>query len=159
MGSLRSTTATLNNVAGSGVLELQGGNFILLLTASSPVQVRVERGNGGHAEVFDNISGGFLIRRLMPWANLRLLGTAGAAVTFMYGTAETDKDETDIRLQIATIAGVASVAMSPTNNVADTPAVAAANGAQSTLFAPNALRRSLRVFVDENNAGTCYART
>jgi hypothetical protein len=60
--------------------------------------------------------------------------------------------------QIATIAGVASVAINPTVAAADRAPVAAANAAQSVLFAANLLRRKLRVFVDENNMGTTYAR-
>lgn len=143
-------------IPASGVVESQGGNFMLLLAASGSVSLRLE--NGGHAEQFNGVTGGLLVRRIVPWDNARILGAPGVTLEFFYGNNFTDKDETDVRLQIATIAGVAATRIQPFSSVTDRTPVAAANGAQSTLFAANALRQTLRVFVDENNAGTCYAR-
>ncbi len=140
-----------------GELRTGGNNFALFITSNAAVTLRAER--TGMAEVFAGITGGLLLKRLAPWDDLRLIGAAGTSVEILVGTEIVDKDETDIRLQIATIAGVASVAVNPTVAVTDRAPVAAANAAQSTLFAANGLRRKLRVFVDENNAGTCYART
>lgn len=143
-------------IPASGVVESQGGNFMLLLAASGSVSLRLE--NGGHAEQFNGVTGGLLVRRIVPWDNARILGAPGVTLEFFYGNNFTDKDETDVRLQIATIAGVAATRIQPFSSVTNRTPVAAANGAQSTLFAANALRQTLRVFVDENNAGTCYAR-
>lgn len=143
-------------IPASGVVESQGGNFMLLLAASGSVSLRLE--NGGHAEQFNGVAGGLLVRRVIPWDNARILGAPGVTLEFFYGNNFTDKDETDVRLQIATIAGVAATRLQPFSSVTNRAPVAAANGAQSTLFAANALRQTLRVFVDENNAGTCYAR-
>ena len=140
----------------SGAIETGRGNFALLLSASGNINVRAE--DGGSAEGFDGVSGGLLIRRVKPWDNLRLLGAAGIAVEYILGHEVVDTDETDVRLQIATIAGVAAVRFQPFSTVTDRAPVAAANGAQSVLFAANPLRQKIRVFVDANN-GVTFART
>jgi len=145
MSSLRRFSALIPAAGPDGVLELQGGNFFLLLTANASVDIRVERGAGGHAEQFDAQTGGFLVRRITPWSNLRILGPVGTTVTYMVGTADTDVDDTDIRLQIATIAGVAAVTEQPSTGFTDTPAVIvnAATTAQAIAATPGRKRVSI----------------
>jgi hypothetical protein len=143
-------------IPASGAIEIPRGNFCLLLSATGSVDLRLE--NGGSAEGFSGISGGVLIRRIKPWDQLRILGAAGITVVYFVGYETTDRDEADIRLQIATIAGVASVSTYPFQTITDRASVTVATATQSTLFAANTLRRQVRVFVDENNAGSCYAR-
>lgn len=141
-----------------GELRTGGNNFALFITSNAAVTLRAER--TGMAEVFAGITGGLLLKRLNPWDDLRLIGAAGTSVEILVGTEIVDKDETDIRLQIATIAGVASVAINPTVVPTDRAPVTVSNAIQTVpLFAANGLRRKLRVFVDENNQDTCYVHT
>lgn len=143
-------------IPASGVIETPRGNVFLLIAATGTINVRFE--NGGAAEGVNGVNGGVRVERVKPWDAARILGSAGVTVEFWVGSQEVERDLIDVFTQIATIAGVASVAINPTVAPTDRAPVAAANAAQSVLFAANLLRRKLRVFVDENNAGTAFAR-
>lgn len=143
-------------IPASGVIETQTGNFFLLLSATGSVSLRLE--NGGHAEQFNGVTGGLLVRRIKPWENARVLGAPGVVLEYLQGSDFVDKDEVDVRLQIATIAGVAAVRTQPFASVADTPIVTLAQSANGVLFAANALRQRIRVFVDPNNPDIATAR-
>lgn len=143
-------------IPASGVIETQTGNFFLLLSASGSVSLRLE--NGGHAEQFNGVNGGLLVRRIKPWENARILGAAGITLEFLQGSDFVEKDETDVRLQIATIAGVAATRIQPFASVADSPLVTIAAGGNAALFPANPLRQRVRVFVDPNNPDIATAR-
>lgn len=144
-------------IPASGAYESTRGNFCLLLSATGAINVRSER--DGTSEGFDGVSGGVLIRRVQPWDNLRFLGTPGIAVEVLLGHEEVERDEVDIRLQIATIAGTASVAVAPATAVADTAPVVRPTATQAALFAVSLTRKRITVFVDSNNTASCFART
>lgn len=144
-------------IPASGAIENGRGNVLLLIAATGTVNVRLE--NGGAAEGVSGVNGGVRIERVRPWDNARILGTPGVTVEYWIGSQEVERDLIDVFTQIATIAGVAAVAIQPGVAFTNRAPVAAANAAQSVLFAANLLRKRIRVFVDENNGGTCYART
>lgn len=143
-------------IPASGVVESQGGNFMLLLTASAAVSLRLE--NGGHAEQFNGVDGGLLVRRVTPWDNARILGAPGTTLVFLYGNSFTDKDETDVRLQIATIAGVAATRLQPFAAVTDLAPVALTQSQNAELFPANVLRQRITVAVDPNNPDIALCR-
>lgn len=143
-------------IPASGVIETQTGNFFLLLSASGNVSLRLE--NGGHAEQFNGINGGLLVRRIKPWENARILGAAGIALEFLQGSDFVEKDETDVRLQIATIAGVAATRLQPFGAVTDLAPVALTQSQNAELFPPNALRQRITVCVGPNNPDIATCR-
>ena len=142
----------------SGVVETITGNFFLFIAASAAVSIRIE--NGGHAEQLNAVAGGILVRRVKPWENLRILGAPGTTLEYYQGSSFTDKDETDVRLQIATIAGVAAFTLVPSATVAAIPPVVGVGpSAIGLLFPPNLLRKKLRIFTHPDNASFIFART
>lgn len=141
----------------SGVIELGRGNFMLLLTALGSVNLRADR--GGASEGFDGITGGILIRRANPWDNMRIIGAAGVTVEYIIGSEVVEQDETDVRLQIATIAGVASFTEAPTASLANTAAVALPNAAQTAVFPVNLLRKRISITIDSAALANVFART
>lgn len=143
-------------IPASGVVESQGGNFMLLLSASGSVSLRLE--NGGHAEQFNGVTGGLLVRRIKPWDNARILGAPGVTLEFFYGSDFTDKDEVDVRLQIATIAGVAATRIQPFSSITDLTPVSLIQSQSDELFPPNPLRQRITVCVDPNNPDIATCR-
>lgn len=145
-------------IPASGVIETPRGNVFLLIAATGTINVRFE--NGGAAEGVNDVNGGVRVERVKPWDAARILGTAGVTVEFWVGSQEVERDLIDVFTQIATIAGVASVAINPTVAATDRAPVTVSNAIQTVaLFAANLTRRKLRVFVDENNQDTCYVHT
>lgn len=145
-------------IPASGVLEIYGGNFFLLLATSlTSVDIRIERGNGGHAEQYNSFSAGLRVRRIEPWDRLRILGTAGGTVDFIFGKETIEKDEVDIITQIASIAGVAQVAIQPASS-RTTTAQASLATATSLDVAANLLRKRIWVCSDSNNSGSVWIR-
>jgi hypothetical protein len=138
----------------SGVVELSTGNFLLFISASAEVAVRLE--DGGHAEQLNDVLGGLLVRRVTSWNNARIIGTPGTTLEFIHGWSFTDKDETDIRLQITTIAGIASVAISPAELVSDLAPISDTASQTGALFAASLSRRRIRVMTDPNNPASIY---
>lgn len=144
-------------IPASGVVETQTGNYLLLLSASGNVSVRLE--NGGHAEQFNGVSGGLLLRRIKPWDNARFLGAPGVALEFLLGNDYTDKNETDVRLQIATIAGVAVTRLQPFSSVTDLAPITLIQSQNAELFPANPFRQRITVCVDPNNPDIALCRT
>jgi hypothetical protein len=139
-------------------LERGPGNFLLFV--SSLANVNVTLIYDGVRETFTGINGSFIIRRVKPWQNLRIDGPIGTVVTYYYGTEDVDRDETDIRQNVAVLAGVSATADQPANTVASTaPVVTAAGGANHQLFPQNLARRRMTVFLDPNSPCTVYLRT
>ena len=143
-------------IPASGILSAGiGGNFLLLVSASGNINLRIER--GGIAERFDGVAGGLYITRLTPWTEVRFLGGAGVAVEYLIGDEVVDKDETDIRLQIATIAGVAAVRVQPATSLVSTAKVTLATG-NSIDVAINATRQNLVVCNESASLGSVWIR-
>lgn len=144
-------------IPASGAIENGRGNVLLLIAATGTVNVRLE--NGGAAEGVSGVNGGVRIERVRPWDNARILGTPGVTVEYWIGSQEVERDLIDVFTQIAVIAGVAAVAIAPAVSVVDNAPVVVPNATlNATLFAANLLRKRIRVFADENNPDTCYAR-
>lgn len=129
-------------IPATGTYESQGGNFLLFISSNAASSVRLE--NGGHSEQFNGITGGLLVKRVRPWDNFRLVGTPGTTFEFLLGNEFVEHDEVDIRLQIATIAGVASFSEFPSATVA-TPDDNALPAATTENIAANPLRRRITI--------------
>lgn len=141
-------------------IERGPGNFLLF--QSSLANVTITLFYDGVKEVFANVNGGVLCRRVNAWQNMRIDGVIGTQCTFFYGTENVDKDETDIRQQVAVLAGVSAVADQPAAVITNAPVVACPNAAQTTIFPVNNARRRISFSFLSNaaiGAGTVFART
>jgi hypothetical protein len=141
-------------------LERPGGNFLLF--QSSLALVTISLIYDGPREVFANVNGGIYVRRIKPWQNMRIDGPIGTQITFFYGNETTDKDETDIRQQVAVLAGVSAFADQPAAVISNKPTVAVPNTAQTTIFPVNNGRRRIAFSFASNAvipANTVFART
>lgn len=152
-----SVTRIATTIPASGRYELISGNFMLLAAVSAAVNITTKR--DGFPEEFNSVQGGLYVRRVVPWQAAYIVGAAGTTFEVFIGTEVNEKDETDIRTQIATVSGTVLVSTQPLSTVANTAAVTGATGAETVLFAANLLRKRMRIFVDENNPGTCYLRS
>lgn len=132
-------------------------NFLLFVSATAAINLRLE--SGGSAERFDGITGGLLVRRLKPWNETRVLGAAGSVVEALIGDEIVDQDETDIRLQIATIAGIAAVSVQPSTTFVTNPLgqFAIAGGAFVDIPA-NPLRTRITIDNDPLSTGAIWIR-
>lgn len=144
-------------IPASGELSTPRNNFFLLLSATGTVNMRAE--GRGTSERFDGITGGILIRRVNSWDFMTITGAAGLTVVYLVGTELVERDETDVRLQIATIAGTASVADSPASALADTAAVALPDATLTAVVPVNLTRRRVTITVDADALTPVYART
>jgi hypothetical protein len=142
--------------AGVGPIERGPGNFFLLLSSTNPVNVRLH--GAGVSERFDNVVGGIVVRRVRSWANLRLEAVAGTQCIFFYGTELVDKDDTDIRIQIAALTGVSAVADVPSGAVTDTAPVVCNNAVQTNVAAVNQNRRRVTLAMQSTASGTVFVR-
>jgi len=140
----------------SGVIRRMTGNYMLLLTATAAVNIRADR--QGWTEGFNGVSGGVLIRRIRAWDEMQIIGIAGTSVEFFVGTEVVERDETDVRLQIATLSGISSFAEYPAASFVDTAPVVVPDATEAVLFAANGSRRRITVHVDPNNLDTCTFR-
>lgn len=140
-------------------LERGPGNFLLFV--SSLANVNVTLVYDGVKETFTGINGSFIIRRVKPWLNLRIDGAIGTIVTYYYGNEDVDRDETDIRQNVAVLAGVSATADQPAGTITDAAVVVCNNGAQTAIFPQNLLRRRISFSFASNaaiGAGTVFAR-
>lgn len=140
-------------------LERPSGNFLVLISATAAISVTLI--NDGVREVFANITGGLYVKRIVPWKNLRIEGVIGTAITYLYGSMNVDKDDTDVRLQIATIAGTTGTADVPATTITDAVNVAVPNAAQTAIFPGNGTRRRINFSFASNaaiGANTVFAR-
>lgn len=146
----------------TGVIQLPiergPGNFLLF--QSSLANVTITLIYDGVREVFANVNGGIYVRRIKPWTNLRIDGAIGTQCTFFVGSVDgIDTDETDIRQQVAVLAGVSATADQPATSMSETPVVVAANAALTPIVPINFLRRRVLLTVDPLFAGgIVYAR-
>lgn len=154
-GSIVSRTET---IPANGIVKLGPANFIFILSVSSGSievdldTIGVASGNPG-TEKFSGIVGGLQLSRVKRWGTGTLTGTVGASVTFWYGYTDVREDNTIFSQQIAIIAGVTAVAISPAASVTDTVAVVTVTPAQTALFPANLARRRITVFSDPANVG------
>lgn len=150
------------DVTGALQLPLERGPGNFLLFQSSLANVTITLMFDGVREVFANVNGGIYVRRIRPWQNLRIDGAIGTQCTFFIGSVEgIDTDETDIRQQVAILAGVSATADQPATAVTELPNVAAPNAAGTAIFVPNFLRRRIGFSLLSNAAwvaGTVFFR-
>jgi hypothetical protein len=136
-------------------IERGPGNFLLF--QSSVNNVTVTLFYDGVREVFANINGGVYIRRRKPWFNLRIDGAIGTQCIYFYGSVEVDSDETDIRQQVAVLAGVSATADQPAITVTELALRACPTGAQTSVVPVNLARRRVTLSIDAAG-GNVYAR-
>lgn len=89
-------------------LRLNQGNFFFLLEATGAVNVSIN-GNG-FAEKNTGVTV-FKRRTLKVWENMLVEATGPTTITYFIGTAINDKDELDVPLSIASIAGAVITAV------------------------------------------------
>lgn len=142
-------------IPASGIWSGGPGNFLLFVSANAAVNLRLEQ--TGIAERFDGISGGLYITRLKPWQEMRILGGAGVTFEYLIGDEYVDKDETDVRLQIATIAGVAAVRQQPAASGVSTAKVTLAT-ANSIDISANLARVNMIVCNESASLGSVWVR-
>lgn len=136
-------------------LERGPGNFLLFQSAT--VNVTVTLMYDGVREVFSNVNGGIYVRRVKPWSNLRIDGPVGTPVTYFIGTENVDRDETDIRQQVAVLAGVSSTADQPAAALTDLAPVVCGTGALTPVVPVNNGRRRFTLSID-SLGGIVFAR-
>lgn len=136
-------------------LERGPGNFLLFQTSNALVNITLFF--DGVKEVFAQVNGGIYVRRVKPWSNMRIDGAVGTQCTFFYGSEATDKDDTDIRIQVASIAGSVLTQEQPSATIVDNPLVACGNAALTAVAPANLLRRRITLSTDAGS-GVVYAR-
>lgn len=136
-------------------LERGPGNFLLF--QSSTVNVTVTLIYDGVREVFANVNGGVYVRRVKAWSNLRMDGPIGTPITYFVGTENVNRDETDIRQQVAVLAGVSSTADQPANALTELAPVVCNTGALTPVIAVNNGRRRFTLSIDAAG-GIVFAR-
>ena len=125
-------------------LERGPGNYLLFVTSAANVTIQLlDALGGGVRETFAAVNGGVYVRRVKPWGNMRIDGPIGTVCTYFYGNADTDRDETDIRQQVAVISGVTATADQPAVAITDKAPVAVPNAAQTNIFGVNNSRRRI----------------
>lgn len=142
-------------IPASGVIETMRNNVFILITSSAPISIRLE--NGGAAEGASGLQGGIKFERVKPWDNARIVGAAGTTVEFYVGSYAVDRDLTEPITQIATIAGVASVAMVPSSTLASQAKTALATGNSADIPA-NLARKRISITCWSDSAGTFCVR-
>lgn len=131
-------------IPASGRIDRPRGNFWLLLSSTVSLNVTMER--DGSSEQFNGITGGIRVRRVVPWNALTMFGAPGGQIEFFFGADEVNEDDVNVFLQVATIAGVALFAESPSATIA-TPADNALPAATTENIAANLLRRRITIGV------------
>jgi hypothetical protein len=132
-------------------IERGPANFLLFQVATALVTITLME--DGPREVFANVNGGVYIKRVKPWKNLRIDGPIGTQVTFWVGNENVDRDETDVRLQVTSIAGVTATVDTPAASIADKPTVPLPDGAQTAIFPANLTRRRISFSLLSNSVG------
>lgn len=140
--SIDSRTETIT--AANPQIKLKGCNFFFMISASAPVTVQLNR--GGTNETFTGLQAGVQVGRVKWWDNATIIGAIGTVITFFYGDATFREDFTLFNQQIAVIAGVTAVAISPSATFVDTPDTAQATATQTAIPA-NLLRRRITIGV------------
>jgi hypothetical protein len=127
-------------------IERSTGNFLLFQSSLNNVTITLM--GDGTREVFANVNGGIYVRRVKPWTNLRIDGPIGTLVTYFVGSTVVIEDETDIRQQVAVLAGVSAVADQPAGALTDTPPVVVNAGATTNVIGNNFARRRFSLSID-----------
>ena len=131
-------------------IERGSGSFLLFQLSTALVTITLLY--DGVKEIFSNVNGGIYIRRVKPWKNLRIDGAIGTSCTYFVGAQVNDRDETDVRLQTTTIAGVTATADQPAAALNDNPTVAVAATGITPVFPANLARRRVGVQFPSNSA-------
>lgn len=138
-------------IPANGVLNLSNANFIFLQSATIAVALKFVQSSLGSSENFGNVIAGLQISRVKPWAYCNVTGTPGTVVNFWYGYTDVREDNTIFSQQIAVIAGVTAVAISPSSTFTDTADTAQATATQ-TAIAANLTRRRITIGVPPSAA-------
>jgi hypothetical protein len=136
-------------------IERGPGNFLLFQSALALVTINLI--GEGVKEQFANVNGGIYVRRLLPWVNLRIDGPIGTQVTYFYGSTEVLSDDTDIRQQVAVLAGVSAVADQPAAAMSEIAPIVCPNAALTPIVPVNFARRRVTLSID-SGGGIVFAR-
>lgn len=150
-----STKLVTAAIPASGKIQLGPGNFFFLITATATISVIfAKEGTEFGAE---GIQAGYVKGKLSPWERAEIRGTAGVTVSYFFGTEDLREDVTDFRQQIATIAGIVSMAESAAAAHAsvDKTAIPAATTVD---IAANLLRRRITICNWSDSAGSFSVR-
>lgn len=135
-------------IPASGTLQLSPANFVFILTTTGNAALKLQRSGiqrGANQENYGSSQlAGLQISRTQRWDWAQITGAPGVVVTFIYGTTDVREDITAFNQQIATVAGVVTVATTPSSALADTADTAQASATQ-TVIAANLLRRRITI--------------
>lgn len=145
----------VETIPANGVLNLTNANFLFLISATAAVTLKFQNANLGSAENISNVLAGLQISRVKPWAFCNISGAAGTQVTLWYGYTDVREDNTIFSQQIAVIAGVTPVSISPSATIATPAALVVATGNKQSIAA-NLLRRRITVCNLSTNLGSVF---
>lgn len=138
-------------------IERGPGNFILFQSSTAPVTLTLMY--DGVREVWAGAVGGIYIRRIKPWTNMRVDGAIGTQVTYWVGTEHNAKDETDIRVLTASLAGTIQTADAPAGVLNATAGPTAVAHAAAVTVPANANRRRITISSIDSNPGFLYIQS
>jgi len=137
-------------------IDLPGGRYFFIRTAASALNIAT-KGNPGAPVTFDGVGAGTKFGPVLPdqaWKQLSVTSPAAQAIEIIIS----DDGLFDVANTV-TVSGSVTTQTTPASSVADTAPVTLATASAAVLFAANVTRRRVRVFVDSNNAGSCFGRT
>lgn len=139
-------------IPANGILNLSNANFMFLQSATLAVALKFVAASLGSSENFGSVIAGLQISRVKPWAYCNVTGTPGTVVTFWYGYTDVREDNTIFSQQIAVIAGVTAVAISPSSTISTTSALLVIATGSATTIAANLARRRITVTNPSTNS-------
>lgn len=139
-----SSERRVETIPASGRIVIPPNNFFFFLNSTNAINFQYK--HGGTQSGANNITAGYIKKLLRDWDEGIITGTVGDIITFIDGHEEFTEDDTQFVSQIATIAGVVSVAVRLPTAITDTADVAQASGTQ-TVISANLLRKGLNIGV------------
>lgn len=151
------TTEVLTQQLTAGVQATFGqGRVWYIKQATGALTIIAEKlGTAASVRRFINVGAGFKFTAALGdgWDYLRITSASTQTIEIILSD-----DDVEVANAVS-VTGTAITQENPTQSVTDRAAVSVSNAIQTvTLFAA-ASRRQIRVFVDEQNADVCYART
>lgn len=134
----------------------QGRIFYIKTAAAALTFTAVKQGTAASIRKFIGIGAGFKFTAQPGdgWDYLRVDSASTQAIELILSD-----DDVEVANAVS-VTGSVSTQAAPTTTATDRAPLSVSNAIQTVaLFAANATRRKLRVFVDENNQDVCYAHT
>lgn len=146
----------VQTIPATGRIEVGRGNYLLYLTGTGAVEIRMER--DGTSDRFIGVVGGLLIRRIAPYDTITIIGTPGVSTEVIVGSEVVDRDETDIRLAVTAIAGTISTTEAPASSWTTTVPNTTLAAVATVDIAANLARKRLWIQNDLNSATHFWVR-